>query len=334
VSDAVELREDEPNIEVPSTGLSVDAIASVVAHLLHIGNRKVIAGNVVTEGSSYRLLFSINGRLIEEPIVDSNPDALIHQAVLATLRSVEPFIAAAALAQTSRERALTEVGNAEAALPPNDPNLTKLYRLQGILQLDLGRYSNALTAYEKDAQLEPWSSYPYNSMGIALEDEKQSSLAEVEYRRAISLNPKYAAAHNNLAGLLAGEPGRLIDAETEARAAVADDPDLAAGHSTLATVLVLRNCCYNEAEHEYLAALKLDPKNPKTHVVYGVLLAKQCRTAEAFEQFAVADRQPGLDPTSKSRAQRLENSLLISSGAGRTNASAGRATRCGPSSIR
>jgi len=78
-----------------------------------------------------------------------------------------------------------------------------------------------------------------------------------QYRQALQVRPRYAAAHNNLGAALL-KLGRLEDAETEFRTAMADDPNDAECYNNLGLLLAHRKR-YDEALSMFETALRLRP---------------------------------------------------------------------------
>lgn len=96
----------------------------------------------------------------------------------------------------------------------------------------------ALHAWKEAAQAEPDDSSLQIRIGNAHLRLKQREKAERAYREALALDPRNAAAYNNLAFLLAEEKRSLQEAEELARSAMALTPDSATVIDTLAFTLM------------------------------------------------------------------------------------------------
>jgi tetratricopeptide (TPR) repeat protein len=127
-----------------------------------------------------------------------------------------------------------------------------------------------------------------------------------EYRQAIELDPKYAAAHNNLGGIFHAKR-RLDEAAAEYRRAIELDPKYALAHYNLGTALYLMGR-FDEAEAECRHAITLEPKYAEAHCNLGQILRGLGRFEEAVtclkRGHELGTKQPGWRYPS---AQWLEN---------------------------
>ena len=83
-----------------------------------------------------------------------------------------------------------------------------------------------------------------------------------EFRKALTLRPSFAEAHNNL-GVAFAEQGHLDDAANELRAALRLKPDLADACYNLGLIDLIQSDA-REAARELRKAAKLQPENPKS----------------------------------------------------------------------
>lgn len=82
------------------------------------------------------------------------------------------------------------------------------YYIMGASLLAMHRYTDAVAAFDAALHLNPRLSQTYTLRGTAFEGEKRPERAELDFRKAIELNPQEAPAYRHLAGLLAKrEPG-------------------------------------------------------------------------------------------------------------------------------
>jgi predicted TPR repeat methyltransferase len=146
--------------------------------------------------------------------------------------------------------------------------------------------------------------------------------AEQKYREAISLNPSFFEAHNNLGNLLQAT-GRVVEATAHLvqafkinpkdaivafnvgvvlgaqhmfkeavvlfREAIALNPSRADAQASLAYYLT-QLAQYDEAEHHYMEALKINPLHWQARVDLGLALLDQGKIVEAFEQAEILSR--------------------------------------------
>jgi Tfp pilus assembly protein PilF len=155
-------------------------------------------------------------------------------------------------------------------------------------------YDEAIARVEKAAILAP------NDVDIAANKAQTYQIAGriddavIAYRRALKVSPDDAAAHNNLAVLLAlKDPA---EAETEARKATELDPTKATYLINLGYVL-FRLKRLVDAEAILRRAVELDPKSADAFNQLGLVMAAQERGPEAKENFRKA-----LDLNPKHRA--------------------------------
>jgi len=125
--------------------------------------------------------------------------------------------------------------------------------------------------------------------------------AKAMYRRAIELDPNFAAAQAGLALATiadyvsdwAPDPAAALDeAERWARRAVELDDSEPVGHMALGSVMLWRRD-HDGALAEFRRMIELDPNFAQGHSATGLALMYAGRSAEALEAFAVAKR---LDP--------------------------------------
>jgi tetratricopeptide (TPR) repeat protein len=131
------------------------------------------------------------------------------------------------------------------------------------------------------------------AMGDALMSEEQDSAAEVEYRKALLLNPASPSIHVKLAEAL-----RLGNKEPEAlaelREALRIDPKSAVAHAELGYLLEDQG---NRAEGiaEYREAIRLDPDFIEAHNYLAIALSRSGKIPEAVAEFREMIR---IDPDS------------------------------------
>jgi tetratricopeptide (TPR) repeat protein len=117
------------------------------------------------------------------------------------------------------------------------------------------------------------------------------------YRTAAALNPRAAAAHDNLGTVLAATPGRLPEAIAEFDQAVQIQPDLPGAYYNRGSAY-LRIDRLPEARADLEQALRLQPGSPDVLTNLGVALARSGRLPEAIERYESALRiDPGAPDT-------------------------------------
>jgi tetratricopeptide (TPR) repeat protein len=119
--------------------------------------------------------------------------------------------------------------------------------------------------------------------------------AEKAYRKAVEINPRYAAAYASLAMALAAE-GKADEGITHLAKAVEIEPGLAEAHFNLSGLLAAKGRL-QEALAECLAAARLAPTQADVRSRAGALLLAAGKPAEALEHLNEAVRLGAADPT-------------------------------------
>ena len=119
---------------------------------------------------------------------------------------------------------------------------------------------------------------------------QQGKAAEAidQYQQALSIDPRYAAPHNNLANLLCSQ-GRIDEAVAHGRKALEIDPQLAEAHCNLAIALVAQGKADETIAH-CQAALKIKPDFAEARGVLGRALLACGRKQEAIAEWREALR--------------------------------------------
>lgn len=208
-------------------------------------------------------------------------------------------------------------------------SIKDVFRLQQELALDISReidpgvgdpgrrqaslpHSDNIEAYELYLQgRHLWNQRSKESVNKSLE----------YFRKAIELDPNFAAAHAGLAQSYATLGGNTMvkalaseevrePAMAAARRAVELDPDLAEAHTAMAAAM---NHFYPrgkamdvEIERELRLALELNPASAEVHHSYGNFLSTRLRREEAIAQWREALQ---LDPLSPNIVSRLGQEL-------------------------
>lgn len=133
----------------------------------------------------------------------------------------------------------------------------------------------------------------HNARGIELADRGWLDEATNEFRKAISLDPLSAHAHDNLATVLA-EKGELTEALVEYVEALRADPESATACHYLASFLAAQ--AHDLAVHLYRRAIEHEPEFPDAHLNLAMALADRGRLDEAMVELEVAHRQAPDDP--------------------------------------
>jgi tetratricopeptide (TPR) repeat protein len=148
------------------------------------------------------------------------------------------------------------------------------------------------TAYWRDSQL-LWThtlsctsgnTVAHNDLGIflALKGEREAAIAQ--YRKALAINPGYAAAYCNLGNSLALKKEDLEEAIAEYRKALEITPDSVEAQKNLGLALV-KNGEVDEAVAQYRKALETKPDSAEIQNNLGCALMQQGQMAKAIACF-------------------------------------------------
>jgi len=152
----------------------------------------------------------------------------------------------------------------------------------------------AVNALVQAGLAEPNSPRVHVLLGDVYRDRQDFKAAEAEYRKAIELKPRDAAAHMGLAATF-HRAFRLDEALPEVRTVLELAPQDPEANYLMADILVFRRE-FAQAEPYARAALRGDPPRlPRVHALLGKIYASQGRTAEAIAELqqAITDDPDG-----------------------------------------
>jgi tetratricopeptide (TPR) repeat protein len=140
--------------------------------------------------------------------------------------------------------------------------------------------------------LRPESPGAYLNLGYALKHKGQIDEAIASFRKALELDPKYAAAHNGLGGVLCDSKHDYDGAIASFRKALELDAKFAWAHHNLGIAL-LHKGQVDEATASFRTVIALDPKHADAHFKLGLALAGKGQVDEAIASYK---RAIELDP--------------------------------------
>jgi Flp pilus assembly protein TadD len=170
---------------------------------------------------------------------------------------------------------------------PQDGAAVALNNLQAQAQAAMDRkdYEAAVTAYQEYLAKKPDDATVHYDLGYAYTAMQKSAEAKAEYEKAISLDPKMAAAYQNLGlTLLTSDPAAAVAPLQKAAELLPED---ARAKWLLGTALET-NGKLDLAIGQYEAAKKLDDKDPDIQASLGGALLRAGRPAEAESVFREA----------------------------------------------
>lgn len=129
------------------------------------------------------------------------------------------------------------------------------------LHVMLGANERAESAYRKAIELDPKFAAPWNGLGNLLHEQLgRYEEAEIAYHHAIELDSKFAYTWCNLGNLLKDKLGRYDEAEAAYRHAIELDPKDAPTWNNLGSLLQNNLGQYEAAEAAYRQAIAIEPK--------------------------------------------------------------------------
>ncbi|CAK0780933.1 protein O-GlcNAc transferase [Gammaproteobacteria bacterium] len=158
-------------------------------------------------------------------------------------------------------------------LPPGDLTTARDH-------LRAGRLSQARECCRSYLVLHPEDPVALDLLGVAAHADGASEEALTAFHRAVTIAPLVALYQGHLANALATQPGHSNEAEVAYRAALALEPRWAEAHADLGNLLRASGRGA-EAERCYLTALRHKPDLVEAHNNLGTLLEQQGRPAEA-----------------------------------------------------
>ena len=234
----------------------------------HVGARLALAGVLAAQGHS------------DEAI------AAFEQAAKLAPRDPEPLLAMARY-QASRgqiDAALSTLDRLIAAIP----SAGQAYLDRGDLLVLKNDVPRAMESYRSMAKAVPAGSAAAHFRLAALHEARQEwDQAESEYRAAITAEPNFYAAYNNLAFLLANRGQKLDEALKLANRVVELAPNNATGLDTLGWVQRARGDL-GAATKSIERAIALQPRNPTLHYHLGIVLSEKGRKGQAEAAFRKA----------------------------------------------
>ncbi len=156
----------------------------------------------------------------------------------------------------------------------------------GLVELQEGKNTDAITAFEKAMQLDPDLPDAFNLAGAVWFEAGDSPRGEAALRNAIRIQPNYAQAHNNLGNLLS-ESGRFDEAKYHFEAALRIKEDYTGARYNYALALT-RARRVDEAQGQIEALLRSDPRSAEAHEFLGNLLGAKGQTTRAIAEYREA----------------------------------------------
>jgi predicted CXXCH cytochrome family protein len=175
----------------------------------------------------------------------------------------------------------------------------------GLVYIGMHHVREAVEALRAAVLLDPDLPDAYNNLGGALSDSGDQPRAEEAYRSAIRVQPDMPEAHKNLANLLA--PARFDEAQYHYRKAIAIEPAYAAAYLDYGSALA-RHERFSQAKEQFQAALRADPRMAEAQNALGEMLAIEGDNRSAIECF---ERAVAIKPEFPTAQSNLGTALLM-----------------------
>jgi protein O-mannosyl-transferase len=155
-------------------------------------------------------------------------------------------------------------------------------------------WRNSKTVLEHALECNDRNSWAHLDIGVVLATDGRHGEAIEHFRRALSIQPEFADAHNNLGLVLAPPdqfqslpPGRLQEALLHYRAALRIHPDYAQAHYNIANALAADGQ-FDEAITHFRKVLHMQPEFAEAHNGLGAVLAACNRFDQAETSYREA----------------------------------------------
>jgi tetratricopeptide (TPR) repeat protein len=153
-------------------------------------------------------------------------------------------------------------------------------------------WKDSFTLWSDTVKKSPGSAVAHNELGLIHAEHGRLDKAVEEYRRALTINPRYHDIHYNL-GLAYQKTGRTEKAIGEYKMALGLKPDLKDAHNNLG-VAYDRLGRVDEAVRAYREAIRFNPHDANPHYNLGKIYGRLDRLDEAIEEYRKALRlNPG-----------------------------------------
>lgn len=147
----------------------------------------------------------------------------------------------------------------------------------------LGFWQDSVKLFRHAIAVTSGNAIAHINLGVALEQNDDSTGARAEYLQSIAIDPNRFQAHNNLANLLAAT-GAYAEALEEYQEALRLDPNAATAHLNYGTLLSEMGR-FDDAMREYAEAARLAPGDVRPQYLMGKACLRHGQSAEAVKHF-------------------------------------------------
>ena len=306
---------EAPKIVVPSTGWSVDVIASYIRALLHIEGPWNVSGDITQSNKKLWLHLRMNGRDLFESSVGvdpENPDALFAEAARRVIERADPYTLAASINRIDPNKSLEVLNRIISYWPKTDPNLAWAHNLKGTMLNEQGKTDKAIADYLEAIRLQPRFGLAYTNLSYGLLNENKPEEALAASQKGIDLDPRSPGAHLAKCSVLAAikKPDEAtlecVTSLSIIQKIVEADPYNASSLARLGFIL-RRMGRSREAMMAFRATLEVAPHDVLTHIDLGRGLLLDGDVIHALAEFRAAI---ALNPNLPSAHEDLGRGLL------------------------
>lgn len=236
----VALHADQPDIVVPTVGISLDAVMTLLRSLLRSTRSQSIGGEITVDNNKLWLRLRLDGEEFyrsKEGVDPEGPDDVFTAAVPEIMRKISPYLLAQSMADHRRlDEAVDLLKWITTNLPEDDDNVAHAYNLRGVILTQRKQYDAAEAELRKALEVKKQFGLPHISLGDIRRDTGKLPEAMAEYREAIWINPDDGRAHNSL-GIALGNSGQVWNALQEFREASRIVPKHEVYHNNIGAAL-------------------------------------------------------------------------------------------------
>src|SRR5262249_37131982 len=185
----VALHGDQPDIVVPTVGISLSTIATSIRGFLHIHKRQTISGEFTETRGSFQIRLRMDSAELfkSDEVGLEQLDHLIDTAAMPVVEKTHPYLAAAARWQADPDSALEAADLVIRQALTSVKDISAAYVLKGTIYLDRLQYSEAEAAFAKAIQLDSRNAVSHAVLSHLFRAQGNEEKAATEYRKATSL---------------------------------------------------------------------------------------------------------------------------------------------------
>ena len=206
------------------------------------------------------------------------------QAIKINSKSDQVYLAKAEILQQQKNFSAALM-NMEKAVQINEDltqnkDLARIYYDLGLELTKEKKYAEAIVAYNKAVEIEPFYPIVYNKLGEVLREIERFEEAIAAFQKAITFSSSYAQAYHNL-GLTYVKQDKLLEAIKAYQQAIKLDPTYIEIYNDLGSVL-LKQGKVQEALFLHQKALSFNPNDSQTYNHIGKVFSQQGKLIEAI----------------------------------------------------